>query len=203
MASYDGNIELDRIVKSLPGWCTPKKAQRLFDLVIDSNSQITCELGVFGGRSFIPLALAHKQKGTGFALGIDAWKKEVSVEGTNSPENDEYWSKINYTEIYRKCIYNIQLNEADGFCSLVRMRSQDAGFLIADNIIDILHQDSSHNVETITAELNLWVPKLKTGGYWIADDLLWEEAKKGYAKLPKFGLKMIEDHHEWGIFRKI
>ena len=85
-------MKLKSLVKSLPGWCTPEKAQRLFDLVIESNSQITCELGVFGGRSFIPLALAHKQKGTGFALGIDAWKKEASLEGTNSLENNEYWS---------------------------------------------------------------------------------------------------------------
>ncbi|OGM22833.1 hypothetical protein A2961_01555 [Candidatus Woesebacteria bacterium RIFCSPLOWO2_01_FULL_39_21] len=195
-------MKLGKIVESLPGWCTPKKAQRLFDLVIESNSQITCELGVFGGRSFIPMALAHKQKGTGFALGIDAWRKEASLEGTNSPENNEYWSKINYIEVYRKCTHAIRVNEVDDFCSLIRMRSQDAGFLIADNVIDILHQDSAHNIETITAELNLWVPKVKIGGYWVADDLLWEEAKKGYAKLPEFGLEMIEDHHEWGIFKK-
>ena len=118
------------IVASLPGWCTPEKAQRLFDLVIESNAQFTCELGVFGGRSFIPLALAHKQKGTGFALGIDAWKKEVSLEGTNSLENNEYWSKIDYTEIYRTCIHDIQIHEVDDFCSLIRMRSQDAGHLM-------------------------------------------------------------------------
>ena len=152
-------MKLKSLVKSLPGWCTPEKAQRLLDLVIESNSQITCELGVFGGRSFIPLALAHKQKGTGFALGIDAWKKEASLEGTNSLENNEYWSKINYTKVYRQCIYDIQVNDVDDFCSLIRMRSQDAGFLIADNVIDILHQDSAHNIETITTELNLWIPK--------------------------------------------
>ena len=196
-------MKLGKIVESLPGWCASEKAQRLFDLIVESNSQITVELGVFGGRSFIPMALAHKQKGTGFALGIDAWRKEVSLEGTNSPENNEYWSKINYTEVYRKCIHAIRVNEVDDFCSLIRMRSQDAGFLIADNVIDILHQDSAHNIETITAELNLWVHKVKIGGYWVADDLLWEEAKKGYAKLPEFGLEMIEDYHEWGIFKKI
>ena len=195
-------MKLKSLVKSLPGWCTPEKAQRLFDLVIESNSQLTCELGVFGGRSFIPIALAHKRKRTGFALGFDAWKKEVSLEVTNSPENNKYWSKINYSEIYRDCISNIQVNEADCFCSLVRMRSQDAGPLMADNVIDILHQDSAHNVETITAELNLWVPKVKIGGYWVADDLLWDEARGGYAKLPEFGLEMIEDHHDWGIFKK-
>lgn len=197
------NKRLKEIVELLPGWCTPEKAQRLFNLIIESDSQITCELGVFGGRSFIPMALAHKKKGTGFVLGIDAWKKEASLEGTNSFENNEYWSKINYTEVYRKCIYDIQVNDVDDFCSLIRMRSQEAGLLIADNVIDILHQDSAHNVETITAELNLWVPKVKTGGYWVADDLLWKEAKEGYAKLPDFGLEMVEDHHEWGIFRKI
>ncbi len=196
-------MKLGKIVESLPGWCTLEKAQRLFDLVTESNSQITCELGVFGGRSFIPMALAHKQKGTGFALGIDAWKKEAAIEGTNSPENNEYWSKINYTEVYRNCIRDIQANTADGFCSLIRMRSQDAGLLIADNVIDILHQDSAHNVETITSELKVWVSKVKIGGYWVADDLLWEEAKEGYAKLPEFGLEMIEDHHEWGVFKKI
>jgi len=191
------------IVESLHGWCDEKKAQILFDLVKQSDSKVTIELGVFGGRSLIPMALAHKQKGTGFIIGFDAWKPEVATEGTNAPENDEFWRKLNHKEIYDSCQEGIFKYGVEDYCNTVRMKSRDAAVLIADNIVDVLHQDSNHNIETITEELSLWMPKLKLNGYWIADDTNWKEAVEGYAKLPDYGLELIKDFTSWQIWKKV
>ena len=85
------------VVSSLEGWCTAEKAQRLYDLIKESNSMLTIELGVFGGRSLIPMAMAHRDKESGYIIGFDAWKASVAIGGTNSPANDVFWQNIDST----------------------------------------------------------------------------------------------------------
>jgi len=77
------------------------------------------------------------------------------------------------------------------------------GLIVADNVLDIIHQDSNHSSEVIIQELDLWVPKLKKFGYWVVDDCHWGESKEGYSKLPEYGLEMVEDFTQWQIWRKI
>lgn len=190
-------------VESLEGWCEQSKAQALHDLVLSSNSQVTVEAGVFAGRSLIPMALAHKEKGSGGVIGIDAWKSSVAIEGTNSPENDKYWQQMNFERIYQKLNEAIHQYGVFDQVDLLRIKSETCACLFADNSVDIFHQDSNHNLETIITELERWIPKIKAGGYWIADDTNWREAVEGYAKLPEYGLKLISDYTSWQIWQKI
>jgi len=168
---------LSLVINKLEGWCTESKANRIFDLIIETNSQFTVELGAFGGKSLIPMALAHKEKGSGFILGIDAWKADAAISAENAEANNEYWKRMDFKQIYRGCQKAIFENEVEDYCDTLRSRTDYASFIFADNTIDVLHEDSSHNTETIITELKHWIPKVKIGGYWIADDVLWVEAK--------------------------
>src|SRR4051812_40782905 len=107
---------LEEVVLSLQGWCTPEKAMRLNELVKESGSMLTVELGVFGARSFIPLAIGHKEKGSGFAIGIDSWKKDTSLHGTNDPANDEYWKNVDFKSVYRSVQQAIEENQLSDYC---------------------------------------------------------------------------------------
>ncbi|MFA9220244.1 MAG: class I SAM-dependent methyltransferase [Sediminibacterium sp.] len=200
-------INFDAIVKPMEGWCTPEKAQRLFNLVIESDSKISVELGVFGGRSLVPIGLGHKKKGSGFVIGIDAWNNKVCIEGTNDQANNDWWLSLDMKIIYASCQRHIELNELEGFCDTLRIRSTDVAILFPNESIDLLHQDSNHNAETIIAELKLWIPKVKIGGYWIADDTDWKEAKDGYSHLSDFGLELLETYTtekgQWQVWKKV
>ncbi len=110
---------------------------------------------------------------------------------------------MDYKAIYDSCQEGIFKYAVQDWCNTVRLSSQQAAPLFSDSSIDILHQDTNHNIETITEELDLWVKKLKIGGYWIADDVQWVEAKDGYAKLPEYGLELFEDHKEWQIWKRV
>lgn len=192
-----------RKLDSIPGWCSEHKANELYKLVIGQQSTITCELGTYGGRSLIAMALAHKDMNNGFALGFDAYNNKVCTEGTNSPLNNDYWEKQDLQKIYKDCIDAIKNLGVDDYASVVKLKSQTAGILFPNESIDIIHQDSNHNVETISAELETWTPKLKKGGLWIADDVQWIEAKDAYAKIPSYGFDLIADHYEWVVYRKL
>lgn len=186
----------------MEGWCTPEKGQRLYEIVQETDSKVSVELGVFGGRSLVALGLGHKEKGSGFVIGIDPWNNKACIEGNNDPANDEWWLSLDMREIYNSCQQHIEINELQGFCDTLRMRSVDVSILFPDGSVDILHQDSNHNTKTIVEELKAWVPKLKVGGLWICDDTDWPEAKDGYSYLPEFGLTLIEDHQKWQVWKK-
>ncbi len=199
--------EVIEITQQLHGWCTKEKAERLYDFVGEyaqkERAPIIVELGTFGGRSLFPMVFASIDDYNGGVYGIDAWDNIAPLEGTNAPENNAYWGTIDILEEYRSCLRFIFEHNLQNYCQLIRDRSDVSSRLFADNSIGIIHEDSNHNIETITAELDLWVPKLKLGGYWIIDDCDWVEAKDGYAKLPDYGLELVEDHKTWQIWKKV
>lgn len=184
------------------GWCTQEKATRLYELVKEAQPQITVELGVFYGKSLFALAEGHKENNKGFVLGVDPWNVKACLEGTNSEANNDWWKSLNFLEIQQSCFSDIERFGYSDYCCTMKMRSQNVAILIGDNSIDILHQDSNHNIETIISELKAWAPKLKNGAYWIIDDANWVEAKEAYSHLPEYGFELIEDHETWQIWRK-
>lgn len=201
-------IDFNKVFKEnsalkMEGWCTVEKANRLFEIVQETDSRISVEIGVFGGRSLVALALGHKEKNSGFVIGIDPWKNKACLDGNNDPANDEWWMSLNMKQIYDSCQYHISLNELEGFCDTLRFRAVDMADIFPNRSIDLLHQDGNHNYASITNELNAWVPKLKVGGTWICDDTDWKEAASGYALLPTFGLEKIEDHQKWQVWKKV
>lgn len=203
MIAEKTKINLDPIINSLEGWCDLEKANRLYNLILESDSKVTCELGAFGARSLIPMALAHKEKGSGFAFGIDTWNKNACLREGNSPLNNEWWAIVDFEKIYNSAARAIDKLELNDYCGLMKLKSQTMALIIADNVVDVIHQDSSHDSETIVEELKLWIPKLKIGGYWIADDTNWQESLEGYSHLHEFGLENVEAFETWEIWKKV
>ncbi|MBI2809024.1 MAG: hypothetical protein HYX68_28910 [Planctomycetes bacterium] len=55
--------EIEVAIWPLEGWCTPEKAQMLAALIIDALPALCVEIGVHGGKSLIPQAMALRQTG--------------------------------------------------------------------------------------------------------------------------------------------
>lgn len=191
------------------GWATESKARRMYDLVHEAafkfadnheSELISVELGVFYGRSLLPMGFAHKQLDVGYTIGFDAYDNSVCVEGTNDERNNEWWSRQDLNAAHESVQTAIELNDLADYCIVSKCRSDEAAKQFKDNSVSILHLDSSHNGETISSELTLWTPKMKNGATLIADDVLWAESIGGYAKLPQFGYVLKEDFGEWQIW---
>lgn len=200
---------MNQILLSTPGWCTPEKQQELHNLVLKTYNEFegieikSVELGVFGGKSLFPIALAHKELNAGKALGIDTWDNEAPLEGTNSPENNHWWANLDIAGIETTCRKNLIALELQKHCLLKKARTTDEAFTkIADDSVTLIHQDSAHNREVIIKELLFWAPKLKVGGYWVADDTDWVEAQEGYSTLSLFGFELVEDYGKWAVYQK-
>ncbi len=161
---------------SIEGWCPLSKAKTLAKFILDAKAEYCVELGVFGGSSFIPQAMALKQLGRGRAYGIDPWSREAVLEGMVDPRNIEWWgSKVNLEQIYAKCVAAIAVRGLAEYCTLLRNKSADVHHMFAPESIDLLHIDGNHSRITSLADAVNYLPKVKRGGLIVFDDIHWND----------------------------
>lgn len=201
-------INFIEVLQHIPeGWCGADKAEHLFDLTLQSGCTMSLELGVFGGRSLIPIAMAHKEAGRGFVLGVDSWSRAASLEGTNDQANAEWWASLNYSSIYKSCTDAIDHFNLNDVCGTVRMKSLIFGTLIANDSVSLLHQDSNHSEEVTCAEVMMFAPKIMKGGIWVSDDSNWSTVKPSLKMLEGFGFDMLgeyeNDQGKYTVFKKV
>lgn len=191
--------------KDIHGWCSIEKANKMMEVVTKCNPKLILELGVFGGRSLLALAIASKNvNNTSKVIGVDAWNKLSALEGINDNANNEWWSKIDYDMMYNYTIELMKKHNVDNIVELWKSKSCDVANKFLINSIDIIHQDSNHSEETSTNEVELYWDKVIPGGYWIFDDTNWETTQRAQHLLESKGYTEIyaADKNEWKIYER-
>lgn len=202
MTSGDLLARIEAAITPLDGWTKPEKGLRLAELVIETRAEVSVEIGVFGGRGTIALAMGHERIRRGYVAGIDPWEASASVEGTNDRENDEWWAAIDYEVIYTRCLAALVAHDLARYTRIMRERADSAIRLFPDESVSVLHQDGNHSEAVSCAEVELWTPKIKPGGYWVADDTDWPTTQRSQAILTGRGFALDEDHGGWRVYRK-
>ncbi len=184
----------------LEGWCTKNKASLLIDLIFMLKPQTVVEIGVFGGKSLVPMAYALKVVGTGKAFGIDPWDSIESTEGMDGI-NREWWSQVDHQKILQNLQVNIAKFKLENQIELIRSTSEDAPPIPN---IDILHIDGNHSEKASTLDVNKWVPLVRTGGIIIFDDMTWGTNGNAVKWLDENCIQLVSFHedNDWGIWIK-
>lgn len=164
------------VLPTIEGWCTFEKAKLLVEKIIQAKPKVLVEIGVFGGSSLIPQALALKLNNQGMIHGIDPWTKDAALEGMIAPEHKDWWAKVDLDVIYEHCLMQIHNNGVESFVNLHRAKASDVVDQFADGGIDILHIDGNHSEEPAYQDAKLYLPKVKSGGFIFFDDIYWAEA---------------------------
>lgn len=191
---------IDRELLQIPGWCTVEKSKRMAALT--RGAKLCVELGVFGGRGIISMALALRAQGFGRVDGIDPYTPAASLEGSNDIANDEWWRNLDYEGVAREAqtaLYRLGLVP---YARLIRMRSLEVVGFYENRTVDALHQDSNHSEEISCEEVSLWSPKIRPGGYWFFDDADWPSTQKAQRALEALGFKEIENHTKWKVYER-
>lgn len=188
-------------MKQLEGWCSPEKASVLIDLITEMRPQVVLEVGVFGGKSLIPMALALQYNQRGKIYGIDPWDANRSIEGLEI-EHVEWWLSIDHETILQGLIEKINEFGLNEYIELIRATSLDAS--IKPKEIDVLHIDGNHSEETSFIDVTKWVPYVKKGGVIIFDDLDWHTTARAIQWLDEHCTKVTEFRgaNVWAIWIK-
>lgn len=169
---------IEEAVAALPamhGWCSAEKATKFIEIISEYKPEICIEIGVFGGSSLIPQAMALKENNKGIIYGIDPWTNDSALEEMISEEHREWWGKLNLEDIYKHCLENISKYHVNGFCNIIKNKSENVVNLFKDDSVDILHIDGNHSETLSYKDVTLYFPKVKIGGFIFFDDIWWTE----------------------------
>lgn len=197
----------------LDGWCSYNKALHLAQIIIDHRPEVIVEVGVFGGRSAIAMAMACQHAYTGKVHAIDPWTKAAALEGGTNPENDAWWAALDIDKIYRTFMSNVRTLGVEDWIEVQRMHDVDALPMFQDGSINLWHLDSNHSEAVSVRSVRDWVPKLANGGFAIFDDVGWPTQQRALELMrTEFGLTdlgEVDMHDENGnvsgryaVFRK-
>jgi cephalosporin hydroxylase len=158
----------------IDGWCNQQKATGMMDLIYEVKPELCVEVGVFGGSSIYPTASALKFLGQGIVCAIDPWRHEDCLEGYDANDvNYQWWSKVDLEAIYQGFLRVLNRFHLQPYCHVMRMTGLEALNTFADGSIDILHIDGNHTKDSALSDAEMYLPKVKQGGYIWFDDVNW------------------------------
>lgn len=188
----------------MDGWCSPEKAVRLAELVCETATNKSIELGIFGGRATVAMGMAHAQIGKGHCWGVDPWEVKSCEEGENDPANDKWWKEVDYKGVHHRFVSTVLSLDLWDRVRWHHGTSSEAFQFIAYEdkpMFGVMHQDSNHSELISCREVELWAAYLEKDGYWILDDADWKSTQKALRMLAE-QFEMVEDHGSWVVFRK-
>lgn len=185
---------------TLEGWCSEEKAGILCDLILLTKPKNVVEIGVWGGKSLVPMGFAIRALGSGQVYGIDPWSAEASAKGMDGV-NLDWWSHVNHEAIYQGLVNKIAEFGLKNQITLVRNTS-DGAKPIQD--IGLLHIDGNHSEEASFFDVLKWAPLVKRGGVIVFDDVNWSTTGRAVAWLDENCVKVAEVKGDniWGIWIK-
>lgn len=189
-----------KAMDDLDGWCSKEKASIMIDFAMMLNAKTIVEIGVYGGKSLIPMAYALKELGYGKVYGIDPWSSSASIEGMEGI-NREWWGNLNHDAILRRLKTKIAQLGLALQITLIRNTSATAP-IISD--IDILHIDGNHSDEASMIDVTKWVPLVRSGGLIFFDDINWLNEGLAVSWLDRNCIRLTEfiGDNIWGIWVK-
>lgn len=192
-------------MNELDGWCETRKASILIDYVLTLKPKIIIEIGVYGGKSLIPMAFALQANGVGKAFGIDPWSNLESIQGMDEA-NKNWWYSLDHQLILNTLVAKINKFGLQSYIHLIRSTSKDAAPIYD---IDMIHIDGNHSEEASFFDVTKWVPLVKSGGVIILDDVTWAingkfSQSKSVEWLDKNCIKQAQfrDGSDWAIWIK-
>ena len=176
------------------GWCSVKKSNKIIDCVLEfcnEQEDPTCvEIGVYGGKSFFPFALALKDLNRGKVYGIDPWTNQDAMVGYEHPSHKEFWGNIDLERIYNIFLQGIEELNVEKYCSVLRKTSDDAEEI---KNISVLHIDGQHT-DQLLRDINKYAKNVLLNGYCFVDDVEWcEDTKKSVNLMESLGFEKIDD----------
>jgi predicted O-methyltransferase YrrM len=155
-------------VPTMDGWCTETKAAALAALVVALKPKTVVEIGVWAGRSLIPMALAMKAKFIkGQVIGIDPYSNQESTKGEFGA-NQKWWGEVNHElilETFRGFVSRFGLNE------IVKLMRQPSD-AVEPMPCELLHIDGNHTDQAVK-DAERFGSRVKLGGVVVCDDIMW------------------------------
>jgi hypothetical protein len=174
------------------------KALVLADLVVGHDLAEVVEIGVWRGRSLLPMAVLLERLDRGHAVGIDPYAVGPALQTDDRPIAAELarWAReVDWEAIVGEVRGVIGRRGLEHRCELVRSTSRGAADRFPDAGIDLLHVDGNHDRAAVELDLALYLPKVRPGGFVALDDVSWSSVRPAYDQLRSRSELVFEIFH--------
>lgn len=183
------------------GWCSEEKQRFLGEIVVERNLNRLIEIGVWQGKSIIPMAWGCKQKGSGKVIAIDAYDVAYLLEN-GGDEHPSYYA-ADQQENEQKFLENLDKFGLRDFVEYEGPQtSLEAVKKYKKSEFDLIHIDANHSEINSLQDFYSWFPKLKDGGILVLDDTDRTQTVKLRQQATGLCTKVLEDKSQWMALQK-
>jgi predicted O-methyltransferase YrrM len=150
-------LAMPKLYEMIPGWFNFDDVYREFVDRMESGTIV--EVGSWLGRSVVYLAeyVLEQQKDIRI-YSVDTW------QGSNEEAHRKYLEEIGGADaLYEQFLKNISPLPIDSIIP-IRRASVEAAKLFADDSLDVVYIDASHNYIDVANDIDAWISKVKSGG---------------------------------------
>ncbi len=189
-------------VPRLPGWCSVERACEFASHIFACKPAWSVNIGVFGGRDLLAMALAHKAVGSGRVLAIDPWSAEASIEG-EVEANKKWWSQVDYARLYRDVLALVEEYDLGNHVVIQRKKSDEV-LIVPGTELGLISFDGNHTEQAVRDVMH-FAPHVPIGGKVYCDDLNWTQGyvQKSLTVLEGYGFKRLHDRDTGAWFERI
>jgi predicted O-methyltransferase YrrM len=184
------------------GWCTDEKSKLMTDLVRKVRPNLCVEIGVFGGKSLIPIAQCIKDEDLECVIyGIDPWSTHFCLEYMEHPTQIAWWSNEDLLSHYVRLCETLTSTRLWEQVRLLCAPSHTVVNTFYNESIDIIHIDGNHEVIPSSRDVKLYLPKVKHKGYIWMDDANWATLQPAISII-KEECDLVIDKKDYQLYQK-
>lgn len=192
-------MAISEIVPILRGWAgKSERPYRMAKLILKEKPRVVVEIGVFGGQSLIPQAMALKALGQGRIYGIDPFNLNVVKQQMAALDDAAMWLRQDMNMVFTDTFQWIKELGLQNHAILILGESKDCSTLF--DTIDILHIDGAHTEEGVMLDVNLYAKRVRSGGYVWLDDSHFPSLQPAIKELANF-CDLIDDWGGYQLYR--
>lgn len=182
------------------GWTTPERGCEMAEHILETKAKVCVDIGVFAARSTIAMGFAARELIDSHVYGVDAWKIDSAVEGDNVEENAKWWKeRANLEQMHWQAVHMIWAHRLDQWVTLIRNNSQYVHQLFP--VIDFLNIDGCHTEIASCRDVELYLPRVKSGAYVMFDDSDWGSTQKALSMIEE-QCELVSDNGKARSYRK-
>lgn len=161
----------NQVLKALKGsWCSQEKTNLLMDLVLLEKPEVCVEIGAFSGSSILPVGATLQFLKKGKVYAIDAWSNTVATQYWDDKDpNKAWWASLDMKAVHKSYQALISSWKLKNYCQELAMSSENAIKKLES--IDFLHLDGDYSEIGSLNDVQLYLPKVKSGGYILLSNL--------------------------------